>query len=325
MEIEETPMKRKKTNISSSRALIHAWCQQCGVEISETFVETVTVKDRSVDITPFFICELHYLEDEHKVKGGVFAVKKQAINSAYEKMWSHIKHNYVCKDLELLEEDSISLHSAGRTLPSFQSKLSRALTEFSNGSINGHYRSRLDDWAKKAHKKNFRQLFEVETSQEGNMFQATLKLRGTDVEKYGYPARSKKETLYDACKKMWVHIEQEVRSNKSKENNSGVLLKYDALIGDKILDFLLVLYYDEQVRSGNPNFVEHAAEMQKFISARSSNENLMRKMGEFGLEYTGHSVNDPSNVEKWVKERFYENRRDIQKTMNDIKTLFENK
>lgn len=109
----------------------------------------------------------------------------------------------------------------------------------------------------------------------------------------GAPAKKKKETEHDACKQMWKYISEGDFDND--KNACGAELKYDALLGDKVLDYALALVFHKQTKDGS-----QASDLHNLISQRSRNENLRDKMHLFNLTPSDNPVVDASRVEQHV-------------------------
>lgn len=100
------------------------------------------------------------------------------------------------------------------------------------------------------------------------------------------------------------------------EYGAGPELRFEALIGDKILDYLLALKYWEDCE-------RDTSLLHLNIASRSNNKRLREKMPEIGLEPTGNDQVDASRVEQWVWKQHKACNFNVPETMEAIKPLLE--
>lgn len=90
---------------------------------------------------------------------------------------------------------------------------------------------------------------------------------------------------------MWEHLQN--KKTLCEDSVCGKQLRYEALLGDKTLDYLLArAFYERTVEEGD---VSH---LHSLISSRSNNEKLREQMDAIGLVPSGNEVMDASRVEQ---------------------------
>ena len=100
------------------------------------------------------------------------------------------------------------------------------------------------------------------------------------------------------------------------KNACGGSLQYEALLGDKTLDYLLVLAFHQQAKGA-----QDASKLHTYVSSRSNNDALREKMDELGLEKTGNLKLDASRVEQWVWKTHVECNMDANLTLKKLDPL----
>lgn len=95
---------------------------------------------------------------------------------------------------------------------------------------------------------------------------------------------------------------------------AGPALRFEALLGDKILDHCLALRYYKECG-------EDTAKLHMCIASRSNNRRLRERMTSCGLKPTGQEVLDASRVEQWVWQMHQRANFEIFRTMELIEPL----
>ena len=115
-----------------------------------------------------------------------------------------------------------------------------------------------------------------------------------------------------ACERMYNHVIE----NYPVEFGAGPELRFEALIGDKILDHCLALKYWEECDTDT-------SMLHLNISSRSNNKRLREKMSEINLPRTGNDQVDASRVEQWVWHQHKKCNYVMEDTMKAIAPLLE--
>lgn len=115
-----------------------------------------------------------------------------------------------------------------------------------------------------------------------------------------------------ACERMHKYVTDKY----PVEFGAGPELRFEALIGDKILDHCLALKYWEECNSDT-------SMLHLNISSRSNNKRLREKMVEIDLPPTGNDQVDASRVEQWVWHQHKKCKYVMEDTMKAIAPLLE--
>lgn len=100
------------------------------------------------------------------------------------------------------------------------------------------------------------------------------------------------------------------------EYGAGPELRFEALVGDKILDHCLALKYWEECNTDT-------SQLHHNISTRSNNKKLRAMMPAIGLVPTGNDGVDASRVEQWVWHQHKACNYVMEDTMKAIAPLLE--
>jgi len=172
----------------------------------------------------------------------------------------------------------------------------------------------------KTFKKNFDQIFNLEVEKNSiNQYVCSLSRRNcSDKAKFiGDASNDRKTSEFQVCKNMWEHLGDKGLTEQS--NICGPQLRFDALLGDKTLDYLLGLHFYKQGKANG----DVVSDLHNLISIRSNNDRLRERMGKLGLKKTGNLIMDASRVEQWVWQQHIECSYDPYKTLERIAFLLE--
>jgi len=171
----------------------------------------------------------------------------------------------------------------------------------------------------KTFNKNFDQIFNLKVEKNTvNQYVCSISRRNhTDASKFiGDASNDRKTSEFQVCKNMWEHLRDKGLTEES--NICGPQLRYDALLGDKTLDYLLGLHFYNQGKGSDV-----VSDLHNLISSRSNNDRLRERMGKIGLKKTGNLIMDASRVEQWVWQQHVECLYDPYKTLQRIAFLLE--
>eukprot|EP00924_Labyrinthula_sp_SR-Ha-C_P002593 snap_masked-scaffold_13-processed-gene-0.37-mRNA-1 protein AED:1.00 eAED:1.00 QI:0/0/0/0/1/1/3/0/331 len=267
---------------------------QCSVSLREEI-------SHLADGTPV---ELGYEQSE--AKGKPSPGKKLTTREACGKLWNNIKRYYPIQHLVIIEgekgKEAVDLGSLGV----FKTKLQ----EYSH--INGG---------------TFTSRFEVKTESFNGKYTSTISDKKTGIIKVGRPIHNKKISTFDACRVMWEEsispkLEEEPESDKTA-------LKVNALLGDKLVDFLLCRYFLRlrclKLREENTEEEEllTAGELTYQATRFTTNSYFRSKMQNMNLKTTNNPIVDASRVEEWIWLKFIELEENLDKMTRVIVEVLE--